>query len=75
MTAKTARTTSRLAAALVETADGGTHDAVIPTFIDLDRRPEVRAKRASKGDGPGRSSFEGRASHGHLRTTVVMSHQ
>jgi 23S rRNA pseudouridine2605 synthase len=24
------------------------------------RRPEARAKRASKGDGPGRSSFEGR---------------
>jgi ribosomal protein L11 methyltransferase len=24
------------------------------------RHPEVRAKRASKGDGPGRSSFEGR---------------
>jgi hypothetical protein len=24
------------------------------------RHPEVRAKRASKGDGPGRASFEGR---------------
>jgi len=35
----------------------------------------VRAKRASKGDGPGRSSFEGRALRGHLRTTVNMRHQ
>jgi hypothetical protein len=26
----------------------------------LNRHPEVRAKRASKGDGPGRASFEGR---------------
>jgi hypothetical protein len=24
------------------------------------RHPEVRAQRASKGDGPGRASFEGR---------------
>src|SRR5215813_15464833 len=35
------------------------------------RHPEARAKRASKGDGPGRSSFEGLASLGHLRMTVI----
>src|ERR1700686_2610190 len=34
------------------------------------RHPEVRAQRASKGDGPGRSSFEGFASRSHLRMTV-----
>lgn len=38
------------------------------------RHPEVRALRASKGDGPGvaRSSFEGRATRGHLRMTAVL---
>ncbi|HEU5017585.1 MAG TPA: RluA family pseudouridine synthase [Pseudolabrys sp.] len=30
------------------------------TLVSLSRHPEVRAQRASKGDGPGRSSFEGR---------------
>src|SRR4051794_462694 len=33
------------------------------------RHPEARAKRASKGDGPGRSSFEALASLGRLRMT------
>jgi hypothetical protein len=35
----------------------------------LIRHPEVRAKRASKGDGPGRASFEALAALGHLRMT------
>src|SRR5580700_1131228 len=35
------------------------------------RHPEARAKRASKGDGPGRASFEARAARGHLRMTVL----
>src|SRR5437763_3781161 len=34
------------------------------------RHPEVRAKRASKGDGRGRASFEARPSAEHLRMTV-----
>src|SRR5690348_8286464 len=33
------------------------------------RHLEVRAKRASKGDGPGRASIEARAPRGHLRMT------
>src|ERR1700722_19909815 len=39
--------------------------------IILFRHPEVRAQRASKGDGPGRASFEARATRGHLRMTVL----
>ncbi len=53
--------------------NGGTHlpDITVctPVFETLNRHPEVRAKRASKGDGPGRASFEARAAHGHLRMT------
>jgi 5-oxoprolinase (ATP-hydrolysing) len=56
--------------------NGGTHlpDITVCTPVfDVptgdDRPPEVRAPRASKGDGPGRSSFEGRAERGHLRMT------
>ncbi len=53
--------------------NGGTHlpDITVctPVFSSVDRHPEARAKRASKGDGPGRSSFEARATRGHLRMT------
>ena len=47
-------------------------------MILYDRHPEVRAKRASKGDGPGlpaagTASFEALAALGHLRMTVVES--
>jgi 5-oxoprolinase (ATP-hydrolysing) len=53
--------------------NGGTHlpDITVctPVFADSIRHPEERAKRASKGDGPGRSSFEARASREHLRMT------
>jgi 5-oxoprolinase (ATP-hydrolysing) len=42
--------------------NGGTHlpDITVctPVFADSIRHPEERAKRASKGDGPGRSSIE-----------------
>ncbi len=37
--------------------------------IKVIRHPEVPAKRASKDARPGPSSFEGRATHGHLRMT------
>jgi len=36
------------------------------------RHPEVRAERASKGDGPGRSSFEALAALGRLRMTASL---
>ncbi len=53
--------------------NGGTHlpDITVctPVFDSLDRHPEVRAKRASKGLGANRASFEARASRGHLRMT------
>ncbi len=55
--------------------NGGTHlpDITVctPVFSALDRHPEVRAKRASKGKGPGGrgASFEARAARGHLRMT------
>ena len=58
--------------------NGGTHlpDITVctPVFETLDRHPEERAKRASKGDGQvlqdfGRASFEARASREHLRMT------
>ncbi|MGA3310065.1 MAG: hydantoinase B/oxoprolinase family protein [Xanthobacteraceae bacterium] len=55
--------------------NGGTHlpDITVctPVFETLNRHPEVRAKRASKGDGPGAlaASFEARAVRGHLRMT------
>jgi 5-oxoprolinase (ATP-hydrolysing) len=64
--------------------NGGTHlpDITVctPVFERVNRHPEVRAasaftrgsdalRRASKGDGPGRASFEARASRGHLRMT------
>jgi 5-oxoprolinase (ATP-hydrolysing) len=53
--------------------NGGTHlpDLTVctPVFQTLDRHPEARAKRASKGGGPGRASFEARATRGHLRMT------
>jgi 5-oxoprolinase (ATP-hydrolysing) len=56
--------------------NGGTHlpDITVCTPVfdvstDDDRHPEVRAQRASKGDGLGRSSFEGRATRDHLRMT------
>jgi 5-oxoprolinase (ATP-hydrolysing) len=53
--------------------NGGTHlpDITVctPVFETADRHPEERAKRATKGDGPGRSSFEARAARGHLRMT------
>jgi 5-oxoprolinase (ATP-hydrolysing) len=58
--------------------NGGTHlpDITVctPVFETLDRHPEARAKRASKGDGQGfanfgRASFEARAARGHLRMT------
>jgi 5-oxoprolinase (ATP-hydrolysing) len=53
--------------------NGGTHlpDITVctPVFANVTRHPEVRAQRASKGDGPGRASFEARASRGHLRMT------
>ncbi len=55
--------------------NGGTHlpDITVctPVFKTLDRHPEVRAKRASKGDGRGAraASFEARAARGHLRMT------
>jgi hypothetical protein len=35
----------------------------------MSRHPEVRAKRASKGDGPRSSSFEARKS-AHFRMTI-----
>jgi hypothetical protein len=40
--------------------------------LTMIRHPEVRAKRASKGDGPNASaaSFEARLSGEHLRMTV-----
>ena len=55
--------------------NGGTHlpDITVctPIFETSSRHPEVRAAkpRASKGDGPGRASFEARATRGHLRMT------
>jgi 5-oxoprolinase (ATP-hydrolysing) len=53
--------------------NGGTHlpDITVctPVFETLSRHPEERAQRASKGDGPGRPSFEARASREHLRMT------
>gem|GEM_PF-5666394 len=41
--------------------------------MSLFRHPEVRAERASKGDGPSAQavSFEARASREHLRMTVT----
>ncbi len=53
--------------------NGGTHlpDITIctPVFESQSRHPEERAKRASKGDGRGRASFEARAAREHLRMT------
>ncbi len=55
--------------------NGGTHlpDITVctPVFATIGRHPEVRAQRASKADGPGAlaTSFEARASRGHLRMT------
>jgi 5-oxoprolinase (ATP-hydrolysing) len=57
--------------------NGGTHlpDITVctPVFAEpshaFHRHPEERAKRASKGDGPSRASFEARASREHLRMT------
>ena len=53
--------------------NGGTHlpDITVctPVFGNVPRHPEERAQRASKGDGPGRASFEARASREHLRMT------
>ena len=44
------------------TAPVGEREAEAPRRApDVIRHPEVRAQRASKGDGPGRASFEGRA--------------
>jgi hypothetical protein len=34
--------------------------SMVVWYWSVFRYPEVRAKRASKGDGPGRASFEGR---------------
>ena len=41
----------------------------------LTRHPEERAQRASQDDGPSiaKSSFEGRATRGHLRMTAVLA--
>ncbi|HEX5508427.1 MAG TPA: hydantoinase B/oxoprolinase family protein [Pseudolabrys sp.] len=53
--------------------NGGTHlpDITIctPVFESQSRHPEERAKRASKGDGRGRASFEARAAREHVRMT------
>lgn len=38
------------------------------------RRPEVQAEQAPKGDGPGRASFEGRPELGHLGITGASLH-
>src|ERR1700728_347871 len=46
--------------------DSGCHDRLVRRVI---RHPEVRAKRASKGDGPGRYILRGAPYGAHLRMT------